>query len=109
MKIRRMRNNVKITDIIRTGGPVGRCFGFGIILDGAAQPNFVFIPQHVIDTYQLTPQSVGEIVDCVFRDDERRQGKQDPVMMMIFEDTDPANPTLLLDEFDAEESSPLKP
>ena len=103
MKIRRMRNNVKLTDVITNAD--ARTYGFGLVLDGSENPSFVFFPPRVITQYEITEEDIGAVMDCVFREDNRAQakGKKDPVVMAILEEGDPVKPTVVLDEFDEEE------
>ena len=84
IKVKRMRNNVKLTDLVPSKKDESKTYAFGLVLDGAHEPNFVFFPPRIVRLYGLTEQDVGTVFDCVFRDDPRRQiTKQDPVVMTI--------------------------
>ena len=102
MKIKRMRNNVKLTDVIISPDK-SKTYAFGFVLDGAKIPSFVFFPPRIVEQYEIGPEDVGAVLDCIFRDDERKRNKRDPVVMAILEDTDPIGETIMLDEFDSEE------
>lgn len=100
MTIRRMRNNVKLTDVIQNVKD-GSFYGFGIVLDGEASPNFVFFPPKVIGQYEILSEDIGNVFDCIFRDDPRAKkdgGKCDPVVMAIYEEGDPVGQTVVIDE-----------
>lgn len=102
MKIKRMRNNVKLTDVILSPDK-NKTYAFGVVLDGAKNPNFVFFPPRVVEQYEICEEDVGAILDCIFRDDERKRNKRDPVVMAILEETDPISDTIVIDEFDSED------
>jgi len=102
MKVRRMRNNVKLTDVILSPDKT-QTYAFGVVLDGAETPNFVFFPPRVVEQYEITHEDVGAVMDCIFRDDERKRNKRDPVVMAILEDGDPIGDTIIIDEFDSED------
>lgn len=105
MTIRRMRNKVKLTDVV-SEPEKGRPYGFGLILDGDQMPKFVFIPPQVVRQYELTEEDVGEIFDCVFRDDtRRREDKRDPIVVAIIEEDDPIQPSVMVDEYPDEDEA----